>query len=102
VIHTPQTADNNQIRWHVPSPEEINLAVVILEEVVQPYMTELDAVLHKPSLDHDEKCNFVKLCTMAKFVVAGISAFVVMGSPDDPGDPCTHWGSVFLIIYFGD
>ncbi|PLW40659.1 hypothetical protein PCANC_01611 [Puccinia coronata f. sp. avenae] len=85
-------AQDTKIRWHVPSPEEINLAVVILEEVVQPYMTELDAVLHKPGLDHDEKCNFVKLCTMAKFVVAGISAFVVMGSPDDPGDSCTHWG----------
>jgi len=68
------------------------LAIIILEEVVQPYVQELDQVLEKPSLNHDEKCNFVKLCTMSQFVVTGIAAFVIMGFPDDPGDPCTQWG----------
>ncbi|OAV88857.1 hypothetical protein PTTG_08821 [Puccinia triticina 1-1 BBBD Race 1] len=85
-------AQDAQIRWHVPSSEEIDFAITILEEVVQPYMVELDEVLNQSTLNHDEKCNFVKLCAMAKFVITGISAFVVMGSPDNPGQPYTHWG----------
>jgi hypothetical protein len=78
----------------VPSSAEIDLAIVILEEVVQPYMLELNEALQSSSLNHDEKCNFVKLCAIAKFVISGISAFVVIGSPDNLGNPCSHWGSV--------
>ncbi|KAA1108304.1 hypothetical protein PGT21_007552 [Puccinia graminis f. sp. tritici] len=87
-------AQDAKIRWHVPSSEEIDFAIVILEEVVQPYMLELDEELQKSSLNHDEKCNFVKLCAVAKFVISGISAFVVIGSPDNPGNPCSHWGGM--------
>ncbi|POV98026.1 hypothetical protein PSTT_14695, partial [Puccinia striiformis] len=64
----------------------------ILEDVVKPYMLELDQVLQKPNLDHDQKCNFVKLCSLAKFVVSGISAFAIIDTPVNLGVPSTHWG----------
>ncbi|POW12958.1 hypothetical protein PSHT_07915 [Puccinia striiformis] len=80
------------IKWHVPTTEEIDLAIEILEDVVKPYMLELDQVLQKPNLDHDQKCNFVKLCSLAKFVVSGISAFAIIDTPVNLGVPSTHWG----------
>ncbi|CAH7687375.1 hypothetical protein PPACK8108_LOCUS22155 [Phakopsora pachyrhizi] len=85
-----------KISWHVPSTEEIDFALQIIGEIIEPMLREMNSLLDEVTLDHDRKCNFVKLCTMAKAALCGISTLVVIGPPSEPGDPVTDWGEHIL------
>lgn len=86
----------NQLSWHVASEAEIDFALTILEEILIPVVDEIQNILNHSTLDHDTKCEFVKLCSFAKSAVSGIAAFIVAGQPANPGEPVTDWGFVFF------
>ncbi|KAH9822994.1 hypothetical protein DFH28DRAFT_1216660 [Melampsora americana] len=81
-----------KISWHVASQPEIDFAMSILAEILAPITQEIRGLIGQSALDHDTKCHFVKLCTLAKYTVSGIAAFIVAGPPVDPGEPTTDWG----------
>ncbi|KAI8449793.1 hypothetical protein BY996DRAFT_6418059 [Phakopsora pachyrhizi] len=74
--------------------KEIDFALQIIGEIIEPMLREMKSLLDEVTLDHDRKCNFVKACTMAKAALCGISTLVVIGPPSEPGDPVTDWGLI--------
>ena len=48
------TQDQVTVSWHVPSKDEVDMAVEILEKVISPVLDRLDALFASSSLTHDE------------------------------------------------
>ncbi|KAG0143125.1 hypothetical protein CROQUDRAFT_673152 [Cronartium quercuum f. sp. fusiforme G11] len=81
-----------KISWHVASHAEIDFAMSILEDILVPIIENIKQILSRPALDHDTKCEFVKLCTIAKSTVSGIAALAIATPPINPGKQTSDWG----------
>ncbi|KAK9704543.1 Proteasome activator BLM10, partial [Basidiobolus ranarum] len=72
------------LEWHVPSDEEINFALHMVEIFLKPMMLDLTQIADGSNASAVDKNDFIRKLTLCRYVVKGISTLTI----DVPSNTC--------------
>lgn len=65
-----------KLDWHVPSPEEIDFVLEIIDEIAVPTMAQLETLLQKPHWDSADRNDFCRYLIAVRSIWSGLPTFL--------------------------
>ncbi|KAL1709113.1 hypothetical protein EV121DRAFT_267575 [Schizophyllum commune] len=76
-----------KLDWHVPTAEEIDFVLEIIDEIAVPTMARLEALLDKPHWDSADRNDFCRYLIAVRSVWSGLPTFL-KEQPKTVPNPC--------------
>ena len=86
----------SQISWHVPDAAEIDLAIRILKEIVEPELVEAEKLVTRDAelkmSSRDWATGFSKRCNVIRQVWVSAAGLTTPVPAEERGNPCSDAG----------
>jgi proteasome activator subunit 4 len=78
-----------KLDWHVPSMEEIDLVMEILDKIVAPALDKVEHILSAAIWDEAARNDFCRFLHVARSIWSGLSTFILEQEKECP-NPCLY------------